>query len=131
MTEEAQDVPLYRIQPEPQGITSPQAMSASKTLAQTFGLDVRAAMLVTLVDLMIFSVDILSAGAFVVMGIVVAALLGFIVYKIQRRWYGDDHDSSLIKSLIVGLLTAIPIPLTPLVAVPCGILGLVQMCRRK
>jgi hypothetical protein len=105
--------------------------AASRGLAQTFGLDIRAAILVTLVDLMLFGVDILSVGAFIVMGLLVAAGLGVIVYKIQRQWYGDDHESSLIKAMIVGLLTAIPVPLTPLVAVPCGMVGMFQMVRRR
>ena len=60
------------------------------------------------------------------LGITVAAALGFIVYKIQRKWYNDDHDSAMIKALIVGLLTAIPVPLTPLVAIPAGIIGIVK-----
>lgn len=57
--------------------------------------------------------------------------LTFITYKIQRAWYGDDHDSALIKALIVGLLTAIPVPLTSIVAAPGGILGLLHLLKRR
>ena len=57
--------------------------------------------------------------------------LGFIVYRIQRGNYGDTHDAALTKALIVGLLTAIPVPLTPVVAAPGGLLGIVQAIRRR
>jgi hypothetical protein len=80
---------------------------------------------------MVFGTDVFTAGAFIVMGIVIAAILGFIVYKIQRQWFGDEHESSLIKALIVGLLTAIPVPLTPLIAVPAGALGVFKLMQRK
>ncbi|HWB99723.1 MAG TPA: hypothetical protein VG672_23610 [Bryobacteraceae bacterium] len=125
------DLPLYAATPEPRHMESPAASGASASLVRMFGLDVRAAVLVTLVDLMVFGTDVFTAGAFIVMGIVIAAILGFIVYKIQRQWFGDEHESSLIKALIVGLLTAIPVPLTPLIAVPAGALGVFKLMQRK
>jgi len=124
-------VEVRRVAAESRNIRTPQSEEASKGLVQMFGLDPRAAVLVTLVDLMIFGADVFSVGTFVVMGVVIATILGTIVYKIQRLWFGDDHDSALIKALIVGMLTAIPVPLTPLLAVPCGIVGAVQMLRHR
>jgi len=103
--------------------------AASRGLAQTFGLDIRAAALVVIVDLMVLGGSIASFGLLVWLELVAAVVLGFIVYRIQRHWYGDDHDSALTKSLIVGLVTVIPAPLTPVIAVPCGLLGLIQMAR--
>ena len=129
--EQGQNVKVQRVATPERNVLSPQAAGAYKGLAQMFGLDLRAAVLVILVDLMLVGIDVISFGAFIVMGLVVAGVLGYIVYKIQKQWFGDDHESALIKALIVGLLTAIPAPLTPLVAVPCGILGVVQMVRRR
>jgi hypothetical protein len=99
---------------------------------QTFGLDVRAALLAIIVDNMVFAGTIVTFGALVVVELGAGVVLAFITYKIQRAWYGDGHDSALIKALIVGLLTAIPVPLTatPLVA-PAGLLGLVHMLRGR
>jgi hypothetical protein len=105
--------------------------SASRGLAQTFGLDVRAAILTVFVDLMVFGGDAVSFGLLLPIGIGVACVLGFIVYRIQVKWYGDDHDSALIKAMIVALLTAIPAPLAPLVAIPGGLLGIVGAITRK
>ena len=106
-------------------------MPAAKGLVQMFGLHVTAAVLTIIVDVMVFSGDALSAGILIPLGIAVAGVLGFIIYKIQRHWYGDDHNSALIKAMIVGLLTAIPVPLAPVIAVPTGIVGLVKLVRRK
>ena len=105
--------------------------AASRGLAQMFGLDTRAAILAVLVDLMVFAGDTLSVETLLPLGIAVAAALGVIVYKIQRKWYNDDRDSALIKAMIVGLLTAIPVPLTPLIAIPSGIFGMVKSIRHK
>jgi hypothetical protein len=103
----------------------------SQGFTQTFGLDFRAAILTFLVDSMVFGGDAFSLGLLIPLGIVVGAILAFIVYRIQIKWYGDDHDSALIKALIVGLLTAIPAPLGPLFAIPGGVLGLVNTVRRR
>ena len=105
--------------------------AASQGLAQMFGLEIRAAVLTVLVDLMVFAGDTFSAETLLPLGIAVAAALGFVVYKIQRKWYDDDHDSALIKAMMIGILTAIPVPLTPLIAIPGGIVGIVKALRRK
>ena len=109
---------------------SPQT-AASRGLAQTFGLDIRAAILAVIVDLMVFGGEVLSLETLLPLGICVAFVLAFIVYKIQRKWHQDDHDSALIKAMIIALLTAIPVPLTPLIAIPGGIIGIVGAVRRK
>jgi hypothetical protein len=96
-----------------------------------FGLDPRAAVLAVLVDLMVFAGDTFSLETLLPLGIAVAAALGFIVYKLQRKCHSDDHDSALIKAMIVGVLTAIPVPLTPLLAIPGCIIGVARALQRK
>ena len=108
-----------------------QRQGAVQWLSQTFGLHISVAVLTILVDVMLSSLDAVSWGLLIPMSVVVAGILGFIVYKIQIKWYGDDHDGALIKALIVGLLTAIPVPLTPIVAIPGGVLGIVNKVRRR
>jgi hypothetical protein len=104
---------------------------AARGLVQTFGLDIRAAMLAVIVDVMANGISYVSFGVFYLVELLAAFPLAFIVYKIQRSWYGDDHDSALIKALIVGLLTAIPAPITPIIALPGGALGLIRLFQRK
>jgi hypothetical protein len=111
--------------------TTPVKTSGSRGLAATFGLDPRVAVLTVIVDMMVFGGDAITLGALIPIGIAVGAALAFIVYKIQMKWYGDDHDSALIKALIVGLLTAIPAPLGPFFAIPGGLLGIVNAIRRR
>jgi hypothetical protein len=110
---------------------SPAHPAAVHGLLGTFGLDPRVALLTVLVDLMANSATIVSAGLLYEVELGAAVVLAFITYKAQRAWYGDGHDSALIKALIVGLLTAIPVPITPLFAVPGGLIGLLGLFRRK
>jgi hypothetical protein len=99
--------------------------------AASFGLDPRVALLTVLVDLMANSATIASAGLLYEVELGAAVVLTFIAYKAQRAWYGDDRDSALIKALVVGLLTAIPVPISPLFALPGGAIGLLRLLRRK
>lgn len=92
-----------------------------------FGLHPSAAALTVIVDLMANSATIVSMGLFVPLEILSGIVLGFIVYRIQRHWYGDDGPSASIKAMIVGLLTAIPVATTPYIlayAIGGGLLGL-------
>lgn len=98
---------------------------------QTFGLDIRVAILAVVIDFLAFSGDIVSLGALYIVELGAAIVLTLITYKIQRAWYGDEHDSALIKALIIGLLTAIPVPITGVVAGPGGLLGLIHLLRRR
>jgi hypothetical protein len=123
---------ISKVQVEDRDQQLPQRQSAaSRGLAGMFGLDIRAAFLAIFVDMMVFGVDTFSVETLIPLGIGIATVLGFIVYKIQRKMAGDDHDTALIKSLSIALLTAIPVPLTPLVAIPGGLLGIVNSMRRR
>jgi hypothetical protein len=104
---------------------------AARGFAASFGLDPRVALLTVLVDLMANSATIVSAGLLYEVELGAAVVLTFIAYKAQRAWYGDDRDSALIKSLVVGLLTAIPVPISPLFAIPGGAIGLLRLLRSK
>ncbi len=115
---------------ERQDMTSPQG-GATRGLAQVFGLSPQAAFLAVLVDMLVFTGDTLSLETLLPLGIGIAAVLGLIVYRIQRHSYNDDHNTALTKALIVGLLTAIPVPITPFFAIPGGLLGIVRAITRK
>ena len=100
---------------------------AHRGLIQALGLDVRAAGLAFIVDQMVFSSTMMSFGLLLGVELLAGVVLAYITYKIQRHWYGDDHHSAVIKGLIIGLVTAIPVPLTStVVLVPGSLLGLVR-----
>lgn len=96
-----------------------------------FGLDPRVAFLTLIVDSMLFGGDVITGGVSIGFSVLVGVALGFVTYKAQRKWYGDDKESALLKSVILGLLTAIPAPLPAILSVPSGILGLVHNLRKK
>jgi hypothetical protein len=93
---------------------------------QHFGLDPRIALLTVVVDAMLFGGQVLTLGSTMMLSIPAGIALGVITYKAQRHWFGDDRDSALIKSLIVGLLTAIPTSLPGFLTIPSGLLGLLH-----
>lgn len=95
-------------------------------LVKSFGLDPRVAGITVLVDVMAFSGDVVSAGLLYPVELVSAVLLGVMTYRLQKSWYGDDSESALIKALVIALITAIPVPITGLVAGPAGLLGLLR-----
>jgi hypothetical protein len=101
----------------------------SRGFTQLFGLDPRIAFLTFIVDAMLFGGVALTAGLLIPVALVAGVVLGFITYRAQMKWYGDDRESALIKGVIVGLLTAIPTPLPAILYVPSGILGLIHMAR--
>ncbi len=104
--------------------------AASRGFTQIFGLDPRIAFLTFVIDLMLFGGVVLTWGLLIPIALVVGIVLGFITYRAQMRWYGDDRESALIKGVIIGLLTAIPTPLPAILYIPSGLLGLIHMARR-
>lgn len=100
---------------------------ASSSWTQTFGLDPRAAALTVIVDVMATSASITSMGLLVPMELFAGVVLSVIVYRMQRAWYADDHNSALIKGMVIGLLTAIPVATTPILIAYAGLGGLLGL----
>jgi hypothetical protein len=99
--------------------------------SQLFGLDPRIAFLTLIVDMMLNAGDLISMGLLLPVSIAAGVVLGYVVYRAQMNWYGDDQESARIKGLILGLLTAIPTPIPEILYIPAGILGLVHGFWRK
>ena len=97
--------------------------AAARGFAQTFGVHPAVAFLTIIVDLMMTFGTAATLGALWVATIPVGLVLGTIAFLAQKKWYGDDNESAIIKALIVALLTAIPAPISP-VLIPSGIAGL-------
>jgi hypothetical protein len=126
-------------QSDPQIIPPPPAPGLehhhAHGFAQTFGLHPASALLTLAVNTMIFGsagiaslISLPTAGASLLAltfaSTLCGAILGVITYMTQKKWYGDDHQEALIKSLIVAFLTAIPVGLPAILAIPAGIIGL-------
>ena len=104
---------------------------AAAGLAQVLGLDPRVAILAIALDTMLFAGEIISMGILMVFSIVAGVVFGFITYRAQKSWYGDNHESAKIKALMMGLLTAIPTALPAFLYLPAGLVGLVHVIRKK
>jgi hypothetical protein len=117
--------------PVPQGMPFNYHAARAHGFSQIFGIHPAIALLTFIVDLMLFGGEVATMGAILPVSIGAGCVLGLIAYLAQRKWYGDDKDSALIKALILGFLTAIPTPLPAMLTVPSGILGLVHKWRRK
>lgn len=102
---------------------------ASKGFSQLFGLDPRIAFLTFLVDAMLTPLDL--TGVLIPISLMAGVVLGWIAYRAQMKWYGDDRDSAMIKAATIALLTAIPAPIPSGLYLASGIVGLVHNLRRK
>ena len=120
--------PGYRVSYEP---SQAHPAVAAKGFSQVYGLDPRVAFLTLVIDLMLNAGDIATMGLLVPFSIAAGIVLGYVSYKAQINWYGDDHESAKIKAIILGLLTAIPTPLPAILYIPSGVLGLYHSFRRK
>jgi uncharacterized membrane protein YvlD (DUF360 family) len=95
-----------------------------RRFGQLFGLDPRIAFLTLILDMMLNAADLISMGLLLPVSVAAGIVLGYVVYRAQMNWYGDDKESARIKALILGLLTAIPTPIPEILYIPAGILGL-------
>lgn len=96
-----------------------------------FGLDPRIAFLALIVDMMLNAGDVISMGLLLPVSIMAGAVMGYVTYRAQINWYGDDPESAKIKGLVLGLLTAIPTPLPEILYIPAGVIGLLRGFWRK
>lgn len=104
---------------------------AARGAGQLLGLHPIPAVMTLSVNAMMFGAEVGTLGAAFPAALAAAVVLAFIVYRAQIKWYGDDHESALIKAMAVGLLTAIPTGLPAFLTVPSAVVGLVHTLRRK
>jgi hypothetical protein len=111
--------------------TQSHGPSPHRKFGQLFGLDPRVAFLTLIVDAMLNAGDVATLGLLLPMSIGAGIVLGYIVYKAQINWYGDDKESARIKAFVLGLLTAIPTPIPEILYIPAGLIGLFHKFREK
>lgn len=118
-------------QPQPLAGNTPQHIAA-RGFAQVLGLHPAIAFFIILVDAMASAVDVATLGISVpVLWLIAAVFSSVIVLMGQKKWYGDDQETSFIKALMVGVLVALPTPFPAFLTVPSAIVGGVQLFRNK
>lgn len=116
---------------DPEPNPSEAGPPAARGLAILLGLHPFAAILVMLTDTLLFGGEVLSGGLLILFSFLASIVLGWIVYRIQRHSFGEDHNAAFTKAIAIGLVTAIPTPLSPIVAIPTGLIGTVGMVLRR
>ncbi len=108
----------------PATVTPHPAHHAARGFAQTFGLHPMVAALTIICDLMLFGEEAITLGMGFGFSLLVSAAVGFLSYRAQMRFYGDDHEAAMIKAGVLALLCAIPTALPVALYLPAGVLGL-------
>lgn len=96
---------------------------AARGLAQTFGIHPAICALTLTLDWMVFGAETVTLGMSLPISAAVSTALGFIAYRAQIHWYGDDNESAALKAGILALLMVIPTGLPSLLYVPWGFVG--------
>jgi len=105
--------------------------AAVRSFGQMFGLHPAMAALTLIVDMMLFGGEVVTMGAILPLSCAAGGVLAIIAFLAQRKWYGDDAQSALIKALCLGFITALPSALPAVIYVPSGLVGLVHNLRKR
>jgi len=120
--------------PPPDAPVAPVQRAADPASSPGFGqwgLHPGVALLVLVLNMMLFGATVGTAGLAYPAVFTSAVALGFITYFAQMRWYGDDSTNAAIKAGIAFLITAIPVAIPAFLTVPAGLVGLMHTLRRK
>lgn len=98
---------------------------AGRSFGQRLGINPILAVLFFLVDWLLFSGEIFTAGVGLLVSIPVAIVMGGIGFFVQRNKSGDSRTSAFVKSALLSVATAIPGPMGVLLPVIQGILSLI------
>src|SRR6266404_3490324 len=102
-------------------------MMRLKFLSKTFGLHPLTALLLFVVDWMLFGEEVATGGIGWVLSLPIGILLGLVAMQIQKRIYKDDDRPAMAKGLVVAILTAIPAPLSSLGLLPLAAFGAIRV----
>src|SRR5580692_1368429 len=118
-------------EPSNQSLENCRHSAVARGFGQMFGLHPIPAVLTLAVNAMLFGGELATMGTLIPLGFVVAIVLAVITQKAQKRLYGDDDETALIKAMAVALLTAIPTGLPAFLTVPSGVVGFVHTIRKR
>jgi hypothetical protein len=138
--------PMQEVLPPRSGYTSDASgvsdadHAMAHGLGNIFGLHPAVAFFTMGVNLMLFGKDGLAlvlvgptAGGDIPIALLISAgvgaLVGYVTYLGQMKWYAEDHESAKIKALITGVLTAIPTGLPGMLFGSVALAGM--LLRRK
>lgn len=98
-------------------------MKILDSLCQTFGLHPAVGFSLFAVDTMLFASEVLTFEATWALTVPVGLALVVPAALLQKRLYGDGWGAAVGKGLLVGVLTAIPLPLASIMTFAGGVIG--------
>lgn len=93
-------------------------------LLRKFGISPELIAPVIVIDSLLFTGEFFSGGVSLFISIPVGICVGLFAVIWQRKKYKDSLFRAILKGAVVGVLTAIPTPLTSLVTIIAGTLPL-------
>lgn len=113
--------------PRPDDLAPPAARESARAgLARSLGLHPLVAFGMFACDWMMFGGEAGSVGIGLAITIPIALALSIPSMLVQRYSYGDPWGAAIGKGLLVGVLTAIPMPIGSPVTLAGGVLGLLR-----
>ncbi len=106
-------------------------MNALRTFCQTYGLHPLVGFGMFAIDWMLFGEEAATLGVGWAISIPVALVLTIGCTLIQKYEYKDEWGAAIGKSLLIGLLTAIPTAIPSIVALGGGVIGTIKMLLPK
>lgn len=97
---------------------------AGRSFGQRLGIHPVLAMLFFLVDWLLFSGEIFTAGVGLLVSIPIAIVMGGIGFFVQRKKSGDSRAAAFVKSALLSVATAIPGPMGAFLPMIQGVLSL-------
>ncbi|HZT58718.1 MAG TPA: hypothetical protein VFA21_08855 [Pyrinomonadaceae bacterium] len=98
-------------------------MKILDSICQTFGLHPSVGFSLFAVDTMLFASEVLTVEATWALTVPIGLALIVPAALLQKRLYGDSWKAAVGKGLLVGLLTAIPLPLASIMTFAGGLIG--------
>lgn len=91
--------------------------------SSTFGLLPAVAALTLAVDVMLGAEEVATMGLGWFFSLPVSAAVGYLSYRAQMRFFGDDSEAAQVKAGMLALLLAIPSPIPAFLYLPAGVIG--------
>jgi hypothetical protein len=98
-------------------------MKTSDSFCQTFGLHPLVGFSLFTVDSVLFASEVVTMEATWALTVPIGLALTIPAILLQKSLYGDSWKAAVWKGLIVGILTAIPLPIGSLMTLTGGVLG--------
>jgi hypothetical protein len=98
-------------------------MKAFDSFCQTFGLHPLVGFSLFTVDSILFASEIMTLEATWALTVPIGLALTIPAILLQRRLYGDTWKGAVGKGLVVGVLTAIPLPIASVMTLAGSVLG--------